>query len=362
MITVRTLTDGGQQPLEIARAVAGFLGEARATLDLALYDLNLGPETAEVVTGAIKGAAQRGVAVRLVYNVDHRGPIPVPPPCRTDETLIAELGVPARAIAGIPDLMHHKYAVRDRESVWTGSTNWTDDSWSREENVIVTIDSPGIAAAYAQDFEQLWSTGDVAQSGKVEPNPVRVDGTRVRAWFCPGEGEELSHHIAKRIGHARRRIRIASPIVTSGPILGTVAEVAADRKVDLAGVVDLTQVEEVLQQWRENANAGWKIPALRHLLACAPFSGKRSTSYGPSTVHDYMHAKITVTDDVVFAGSYNLSHSGELNAENVLEIEDEALADRLAAYVDEVRARYPAAELREPRRPRRRLRLYRRST
>ncbi len=54
-----------------------------------------------------------------------------------------------------------------------------------------------------------------------------------------------------------------------------------------------------------------------------------------------MHAKVTVVDDVVFAGSFNLSRSGEQNAENVLEIEDPKLADRLAAFIDEVRARYP---------------------
>jgi len=54
-----------------------------------------------------------------------------------------------------------------------------------------------------------------------------------------------------------------------------------------------------------------------------------------------MHAKVTVVDDVVFAGSFNLSRSGEQNAENVLEIEDPELADRLAAFIDEVRGRYP---------------------
>ena len=53
-----------------------------------------------------------------------------------------------------------------------------------------------------------------------------------------------------------------------------------------------------------------------------------------------MHAKVTVADDVVFAGSFNLSRSGEMNAENVLELHDPELAERLAAFIDEVRARY----------------------
>ncbi|MEJ7790251.1 MAG: phospholipase D-like domain-containing protein, partial [Thermoleophilaceae bacterium] len=61
-------------------------------------------------------------------------------------------------------------------------------------------------------------------------------------------------------------------------------------------------------------------------------------------IHDYMHAKVTVADDVVFAGSFNLSRSGEMNAENVLEIHDAELAEQMAGYIDEVRARYPAAK------------------
>ena len=75
------------------------------------------------------------------------------------------------------------------------------------------------------------------------------------------------------------------------------------------------------------------------------FTGKRSTPWAPGTVHDFMHAKVTVTDDTVFVGSFNLSRSGELNAENVLEIANAELADRLAAYVDDVRNRYGAMVL-----------------
>jgi phosphatidylserine/phosphatidylglycerophosphate/cardiolipin synthase-like enzyme len=77
----------------------------------------------------------------------------------------------------------------------------------------------------------------------------------------------------------------------------------------------------------------------------APFSAKESTPYAPGRVHDYMHAKVTVVDDRAFLGSFNLSHSGEQNAENVLEIADASLADTLAAFIDGVRARYPAIEL-----------------
>ncbi len=122
----------------------------------------------------------------------------------------------------------------------------------------------------------------------------------------------------------------------------------ADGKVDVAGVVDNTQVNEVLLQWAANPVQTWKAPAIRAILAATPFSGKVSTPYAPGSVHDYMHAKVTVCDDTVFLGSFNLSHSGESNAENVLEIDDAALADRLARFVDEVRARYPAAELWDP--------------
>jgi phosphatidylserine/phosphatidylglycerophosphate/cardiolipin synthase-like enzyme len=53
-----------------------------------------------------------------------------------------------------------------------------------------------------------------------------------------------------------------------------------------------------------------------------------------------MHAKVTVADDTVFAGSFNLSRSGELNAENVVEVHDAELAERLADFIDEVRERY----------------------
>ena len=258
MIAVRTLTDGGQTSPQIAQSIADYLGAAERTLEIALYDVRLHDPSAQIVRSAFDAARARGVAVRLAYNVDHGRKIPVPPPPRTEPSLLETLGVPTCPIPGVPDLMHHKFVIRDGASVWCGSTNWTDDSWEREENVIVTVDSPAVAANYATDFEQLWSTRDVEKSGKVPSDPIDVGGIPVRTWFSPKRGERLAHRIANRIGAATRRIRIASPVITSGPILGTLAEVASDGKVDVAGIVDVTQIREVLSQWAENSNSAWK--------------------------------------------------------------------------------------------------------
>jgi phosphatidylserine/phosphatidylglycerophosphate/cardiolipin synthase-like enzyme len=339
-ISIRTLTDGGQQPLEIAHAVADFLDDAVTTLDLAQYDFHLGAETGAVVTDAIRRAADRGVKIRFAYNVDHAMPIPVPPPPEADADLIASLPVEAKAIAGVPDLMHHKYVIRDGHTMWTGSLNWTDDSWSRQENVVAIVESEKVALGYQLDFEQLWTTGDVMKTGFVDP---RWDNG-VRAWFTPGHGDDLSARIAKIIRRARKRVRICSPVITTGPVLGTLAQVIADRSVDVAGCVDSPQMRDVIRQWRRTESVAWKLPLLEQVLA-GPFSGKESTPYGAGTVHDFMHAKVTVCDDTLFVGSFNLSRSGEKNAENVLEIEDAALADQCAAFIDAVRARYGPVRL-----------------
>jgi phosphatidylserine/phosphatidylglycerophosphate/cardiolipin synthase-like enzyme len=132
-------------------------------------------------------------------------------------------------------------------------------------------------------------------------------------------------------------------VLTSGPILATLVEIVKERRCDVAGVLDDTQVDQVFHQWETNGVSAWKIPLLRRVLEGAPFSGKESTRWSPDAVHDFMHAKVVVTDETSFLGSFNLSRSGERNAENVLEIRDRAVADRLAAFVDEVRASYPAA-------------------
>jgi hypothetical protein len=144
---------------------------------------------------------------------------------------------------------------------WTGLTNWTEDSWTLQENVILTARSRALAAAYSGNFEELWRERDVEKTGRSEPTALRVEGQDARAWFTPGHGPELSHRIAQAIGRARTRVRIASPVITAGSVPGTLVEVAAEGRVDLAGVVDRPQMEQVFEQWQANSRSAWKLPS-----------------------------------------------------------------------------------------------------
>jgi phosphatidylserine/phosphatidylglycerophosphate/cardiolipin synthase-like enzyme len=327
-----TLEDGAQRPDTVAERLVAWLAGARASLDLALYDVRLPGAVGDAVAEGLRAAIGRGVHVRIAYNDDDPGPDErpfQPPPPSTQPHLLEQLGAELKGVPGWRDLMHHKFAVADGKTLWTGSANWTLDSWTRQENVLCTVDDVVVAHAYARVFGELWRHGVIGSSGSFD-----TPGRAIRPWFCPGRGPELSARIAKRIGAARRRVRIASPLLTSGPILAAVNEC----EIDLAGVCDVTQVEQVFRQWEANPVSAWKIPLLRQ--AVTRFTGKRSEPYAPGSLHDFMHAKVTVADDVVFLGSFNLSRSGEMNAENVLEIADAALADRLAAWVDQLRGRY----------------------
>ena len=84
------LEDGAQSADGTAALLAGFIGEARSTLEIAIYDLRLAGPPAELLLAAVKAAAARGVMVRIVFNQDHPKKRPVPPPSEVDWDLVKQ--------------------------------------------------------------------------------------------------------------------------------------------------------------------------------------------------------------------------------------------------------------------------------
>jgi phosphatidylserine/phosphatidylglycerophosphate/cardiolipin synthase-like enzyme len=351
-IEVTFLEQDRQQPVEVAALLADFVSGAQSTLHLAIYDFRLGEATAVPVLRALRDRAAAGVDVRIAYDAGKRGAsfpragADPAPPGTADFVARIGGGVQVKAITGgdpqQPRLMHHKYVVRDgrtpQAAVWTGSTNFTDDSWSLQENNILRIDSPELCAYYETDFDELWARGDIATTGLHDRGTARAGTVPVDVAFAPGEGPTIDHAVARQIGAARRRIKVCSMLITSGAILGALGDVLhRGRLAEYGGLYDRTQMEGVFDQWRGQPPA-WKIAAFE--AVAAGLAGKRSTPWTPAGRHDFMHDKVLVVDDVVITGSYNLSHSAEENAENILMIHDAALAERYGATIDGLVRRY----------------------
>jgi phosphatidylserine/phosphatidylglycerophosphate/cardiolipin synthase-like enzyme len=340
------LHPGAQTADAVLDRLVAFVDDARRSLDLAVYDAYLAEGRAQRLIAALDAAESRGVRVRAVYNddeADRRRTSATPPSGPSLLPLLRE-AVPAKAIDGIPDLMHHKYVIRDGASVWTGSANWTDHSWDAQENVLVVVHNAPLAGAFTRDFEQLWNRERVEGSGTFDDDvdPLQFAGLplRARALFAPGRGKAISQLFASRIGQATTRVRVCSPVITSTPILATLAEVVDDARCNVRIVVDGPMMQRAIDQWREDGRAAWKVPLFERLERAMLVHRKQSSPFGAAGARNYMHAKVVVCDNVTFLGSYNCSHSGELNAENVVEFRGEAFADRCADYVDQVFAAY----------------------
>jgi len=343
---------------EVATRIARFIGEARTTLDIAIYDFRLHGEAATIVVDALRAQARAGVAIRIAY--DHAtdpGDDPVsgvspahleadkkPPGTHSFVRSLTDIAQ-VKGITGYRVLMHNKYIVRDAgtgdAAVFTGSSNYTNDSWGIQENNLIWLRSQQLASYYAADFTELWSRGKIVEStGSRDSGSVRVADVPVMVAFTPGQSPAIVKEITGAITAARRRLYVASVVLSSGPILAALSE-AIDRGLPPGGLYDGPQMDQVGRQWRA-ANVGadkintWEKVAERLVRKNSiPFDRNR-----PDQPHNFMHNKLVIADDVVLTGSFNLSNHAMGNAENVLLIEDEELASRYEQYVRGLMAAY----------------------
>jgi phosphatidylserine/phosphatidylglycerophosphate/cardiolipin synthase-like enzyme len=349
-VRVHFLAQDEQRAETVVQWLAAFMRGARRTLDVAVYDFRLSDPLKAIVADALAECAARGVAIRIAYDADKPeqplayGMDPAP---QGTGSFVQSLGYPFRRIGGIK-LMHHKYLVRDAGTsdgaVWTGSTNLSDASWTLQENNIVEIASPELAAYYGRDFEEIWDDGNYESSGAFDTLWVemRYQGQPLKAMalFAPGRGDAIDREVAEVVRQANERVRICSMLLNSSALLNSLQDVLRAGVVPVSGIYDQTQMEDVLRQWQDVPHNHWKIGAIREIVVDAGLVGKHSTPYRPDGRHDFMHDKVLVVDDIVITGSYNFSHSAEQNAENILLLQSRALADAYSAYIDHLTAKY----------------------
>jgi len=351
-LSVFFLAQGEQTADSVMARLTAFVRAAKETLDFAVYDMRLNDSLRDQLLATLHERAAAGVQIRFCYDGDKPAQPNVaagqdPAPAGTG-AFVQSLGYPWRRIAGMK-LMHSKFVVRDRQSVWTGSTNLTNDAFTLMENNVLEIDSSALANYYASDFKQIWEKENFDNTGKIQTEPVPLtfsdQSATARVMFSPGCGLEIDAEIARRVRAAQRRVRICSLLINSGTLIGELGNLLKAGRVAVDGIYDRTQMAEVYVQWQGVPSNRWKIDALKQIIIRAGLVGKNSTPYTPTSTHDFMHNKVLVIDDTVITGSYNFSRSAQFNAENILFIESLPLAEKYSAYINHLKQKYgpPAA-------------------
>jgi phosphatidylserine/phosphatidylglycerophosphate/cardiolipin synthase-like enzyme len=353
-----TTPERSAQVTEVAGRIARFIGEARATLDIAIYDFRLRDDAATIVAEALRSQARKGVVIRIAYDhaTDPGGDgVPATSPGHleadqkppgTDSFVRSFADVAqVKGIAGYRVLMHNKYIVRDADTaeaaVFTGSSNYTNDSWGLQENNLLCLRSQQLALYYARDFGDLWSRGAIVDStGAHDTGTVHVNDVPVTIAFTPGESPAVVKEIVGAITAARHRLYVASVVLSSGPILAALSE-GIDRDLPLAGLYDGPQMDQVERQWKAahvGADKGntWEKVANRLVRKNSiPYD-----RYKPNQPHNFMHNKLVIADNIVVTGSFNLSNHAMGNAENVLLIQSEEIARKYEEYIQRLMAAY----------------------
>jgi competence ComEA-like helix-hairpin-helix protein len=78
---------------------------------------------------------------------------------------ITTVGVP---ILSKGDLLHHKFGVIDNQTVITGSHNWSEAANYGNDEAVLIISNPIIAAHYSQEFERIYRTAKLGLPGRIQ--------------------------------------------------------------------------------------------------------------------------------------------------------------------------------------------------
>jgi len=193
-VSVFFLAEGEQSGDDVMTGLVTFIRAAKQTLAFAIYDMRFSDPLKASLSSALRERAEAGVKIRFCYDADKPSPPNVaagqdPAPSGTG-AFVQSLGYPWRRIAGMK-LMHSKFILRDGQTVWTGSTNMTDDAFTLMENNILEIDSSALANYYSEDFEQIWEKENFDNTGEIQtvPVPLTFSGQSAAARVMSGVHE-----------------------------------------------------------------------------------------------------------------------------------------------------------------------------
>lgn len=274
---------------DICKEILNNINNAQNSIDMAIYGYSSIPE----IEQAIKSAQNRGVKIRLVYDLDNKGGnIYENTPEFVNLIKEAQSDKNSKEVSAI---MHNKFYIFDNKRIITGSANLSHTDMSGfNSNAIAVINSPEIAQIYKKEFEQMFN-------GKFhsEKTPF-TKGEKI--YFSP-QDKTITNGVLPLIKNAKNYIYIPAFIVTERRIVEELIN-AKKRGVDVKIIADALNASNKYSRVKDLREDGI-------LVKIENYAGK-------------LHSKTMIIDDkYLLLGSMNFSYSGEnKNDENFIIFEN----------------------------------------
>lgn len=159
---------------DAVRYMIQMVDSAESTIDMAVMGFSHRP-----LIDALIRADLRGVRVRMVGDAGHAynsGYVRF-----RDEHIPIQMG-------NMAHIMHNKFMVVDGRFVWCGTANWSDSDLRQNSNNFISIDHPGVAADFTDEFEQMFSGKFGAMKQEIDNGRVyEIGDTTIELWFSPNE-------------------------------------------------------------------------------------------------------------------------------------------------------------------------------
>lgn len=133
----------GQKPEPV---LANIIVSAKSSVDMAIYSF-----TDKNIASALIEAKKRGVAVRVISDRE----------CSQEQSQkellnsLKSAGVPVK-VNSHAGLMHLKVTIADRQTVTTGSFNYTYSAETENDEVFVVLNDPKVAGDFDGEFDRMW--------------------------------------------------------------------------------------------------------------------------------------------------------------------------------------------------------------
>lgn len=294
---------------EMEQELLELISGATTSIDLAIYGFNR-----VSVREALIAAHNRGVTVRVVTDDDAQLEAEYAPHFKA----IENAGITV-VNDGSSSIMHNKFFIIDGETVWSGSTNITDNGFTFNHNNCLVFTSTLLADIYTQEFEEMFVSGLFGTNKPANvTHTIDYDGVPVEIYFSPSDN--AIDEVLAEVNAATSDIRFATFFFTDDVLSQLMIE-KAEAGVDIAGVWDKLGAGNIFSEDETLCNAG--IP-----IKIEDFGGKLH--------NNFMVIDANGPSPRVITGSMNWTSSGDsYNDENTLIIHDAEVAQTyLSIYQD----------------------------